>query len=277
MLSKLLKYDFKALKRILVPVLLCVLGMALIGSISLTVSLRVNSENFILVNMISSLITSFMVLGIIASFMVIGVVILFNFYKSFVSNEAYLTFTLPVSIKDHMLSKMISGYVWMILSAVVIGISGFLIAFVGTAESGLFNADAFFAMIDAISYYFGDWTFKYTVALIQIILMVLIYPMTVLLQYYTAIIIGGVVAKKNKLLAAIGFVFLFNFVVGFVYQIVELIAFASLDLFTETDILGAMLSRMQIIFTVLIILFLALAAGYYFFSKHLLENKLNLE
>lgn len=279
MLSKLLKYDFKALKRILLPLLLCVIGASILGSVSLTILLRQEDEGVIFSfgMLIASVITIFMIITIIASIAVVAVVMFVHFYKSFVTNEAYLTFTLPVSIKDHLLSKMISGYFWIMLSGLVVLFSGFIIAVFGTASSGIINSGLISGLYDAFEFLKEIWDFKATIILIQIILLIIVYPMTLILQYYTAVVIGGVIAKKNKLLASIGFVFLIDMVVQVLYQIMYFITLSST--INEDDIYGLNIitNNMIISLTFYLVIFIGLAISYFFTSKKLLENKLNLE
>ncbi len=278
MLSKLLKYDFKALRRILAPMLLCVLGLAILSSVSLTLLLRWDnhSENYF-GTVIGTVITSFVVLVIIASVVVAGVIILVNFYRSFISTEAYLTFTLPVSIKDHMLSKIISGYVWLMLSGIVTVFSLFIIVVFGTASSGFVNSDILSTLYEIFKFIFIGWDYNYTLMFIMIVCIIFIAPMTLLLQYYAAIVIGGVIAKKNKLLAAIGFVFLIDFIVQLFYQILYIITLSinfNVDFYND---FGGVISNLNISLAFYIVVFVGLGIGFFITSKRLLENKLNLE
>jgi hypothetical protein len=115
MLGKLLKYEWKATARYFVFLYAAVLGMALLNKFFWFIE----SENVVL-NVLRGIITAVFVLLIIASFVFSFVIIIYRFYKNLLSDEGYLSFTLPVSVSKHIISKMLIGALWSFLTVIVL-------------------------------------------------------------------------------------------------------------------------------------------------------------
>ena len=102
MLGKLMKYELKACGRIFVPLYVAILVVAaIIGVFSNTESFQVAS---ILIFILMALFIGLMVVTI--------VLIIQRFKKSLLEDEGYLMFTLPVSIKNLILSKYLTSYLY---------------------------------------------------------------------------------------------------------------------------------------------------------------------
>ena len=130
MLLKVFKHDFKTASRYELPVLIGLLLATVIGCVDVFIlSAVVNGsrENNVFVTMIGSIVGSLgMLLGFIAvaaggSIMVF--MLYYRFYKSMVTDEAYLTLTLPVSPTKLLLGKLFSALLWMLISAVATALS----------------------------------------------------------------------------------------------------------------------------------------------------------
>ena len=109
MLGKLMKYELKACGRIFVPLYVAILVVAaIIGVFSNTESFQVAS---ILIFILMALFIGLMVVTI--------VLIIQRFKKSLLEDEGYLMFTLPVSIKNLILSKYLTSLIYIILSTII--------------------------------------------------------------------------------------------------------------------------------------------------------------
>ena len=125
MLGKLLKYEFKATGRTFLPlygaILLVTLIQRLFG--------RSNQELFVELNRLGD----FTTIALVALFMALGVITLLmtiqRFQKNLLTDEGYLMFTLPVSTRNIIISKLIVAITWVILSGIV-GIITFCILFI---------------------------------------------------------------------------------------------------------------------------------------------------
>lgn len=125
MLGKLLKYEFKATSRIFLPIYAAILLVALVNRlVRLTSSeLAFNLTTIVLVGL-------FAALGVLT---IIGVVQ--RFKKNLLSDEGYLMFTLPVSSKKLIMSKLITTTIWTAISGVVAIVATLILA----ADQNFFN------------------------------------------------------------------------------------------------------------------------------------------
>ena len=121
MWKKLLKYDFRSVKRFGLPILIVILAAGLLGAVSIVGiiwSLRVNTVLTSLLTTVFALMISFVFLVISIAVTGIGVAILVDYYKTLVTDEAYLTFTLPVRPREILWSKLLNSCVWSTLVVV---------------------------------------------------------------------------------------------------------------------------------------------------------------
>jgi len=117
MLGKLLKYEFKATARTLLPLYAALLIISVISNLLL-------HSDFQIASVIS--ITVFGAL-LMAVFIVTLILMIQRFYRNLLSDEGYLMFTLPVKTNRLIFSKMIVTFVWFLIAGIVGGISGLLL------------------------------------------------------------------------------------------------------------------------------------------------------
>ena len=123
MLGKLLKYEMKAMGRLMLPLYgLLVLSAALLG-----ISIRLNMSRGMefIVKTFTVLTTTLFIVLIVASVVVMTVLVIQRFYKNLLGSEGYLMFTLPAGTMDHILCKLISSAVWIaagIMAGVLAGV-----------------------------------------------------------------------------------------------------------------------------------------------------------
>lgn len=125
MLAKLLKYDFKAMFKIFLPlwgVLLVVSGINRLFS-----GAGLNAEQGL--GLVNSLMVLLYVLLIMAVMVVTTVIIIARFYQGLLKDEGYLMFTIPVKPWQLVASKLISAVVISIISGVVALASVAIIAY----------------------------------------------------------------------------------------------------------------------------------------------------
>ena len=125
MLAKLLKYDFKAMFKIFLPlwgVLLVVSGIN-----RLFTGAGLDAEQGL--GLVNSLMVLLYVLLIMAVMVVTTVIIIARFYQGLLKDEGYLMFTIPVKPWQLVASKLISAVVISIISGVVALASVAIIAY----------------------------------------------------------------------------------------------------------------------------------------------------
>ena len=124
MLAKLLKYDFKAMFKIFLPlwgVLLVVSGIN-----RLFTGAGLDAEQGL--GLVNSLMVLLYVLLIVAVMVVTTVIIIARFYQGLLKDEGYLMFTIPVKPWQLVASKLISAVVISMLSVLVAIVSVLIIA-----------------------------------------------------------------------------------------------------------------------------------------------------
>ena len=215
MFLKLFKHDWKSLSRWLVPVLIGIGGAAVLGFINALVLGATGSGNTdgrtkeaLLFSTFTG--TALIAMALAAALTVIAVLIFVTFYKSMVTDEAYLTFTLPVSAGRLIGAKFLSAALWTVIGAAavfaawIIILSGIWITGGSTlrGEVGEITRDLF------------DMIWENPQIMIPMFAYALTGAVRVWFQVTCAILFGASVVRKNKALAAVGMVLAVNFAVN---------------------------------------------------------------
>ena len=295
MLGKLIKHDFKSLSRVLLPTQLAVLGASILATVGFAFNFRadysdVQASGFInLIRLLTGLLSGIMVFAIIAASVLVAFIIFQRFYKNLMCSEGYLTFTLPVTTSEILWSKLITAMIWTIISSVVIFISINIFVLFGTGESTFVNTQAYAELGRALREVNLTLGARVIWPMLEFILLVLVGTASQILQIYLALIIGGIVSQKHKILASIGFYFVINIAVSILSTILQYFLTGSMVgtfdsfngvTFSENDALAAynyVFGALQPYFWCYFAFTLVITAAYFLLSRHLLKNKLNLE
>lgn len=295
MLGKLIKYDFRSLSRILFPTQIAILGATIIATLGFLFNVRIDlsgasmNGGIGLLRIIIGFLSGIMVLGIIAASFLVAFIIFQRFYKSLMSDEGYLTFTLPVTTTDILWSKLITAMLWTIISGVVIFICINIFLVLGTSRRVVFNFEIYREISRFIHEAFQTIGGKLTLPMIEFVLLSLVSLAYSILHVYLALIIGGIVSQKHKVLAGIGFYFAISMIVGTISSVVQyfigeplLSRFNALegvpfDSRTPIEIYDIIFSASQPYYWFMLIFMLALSAAFFILCHYLLKNKLNLE
>lgn len=226
MLGKLLKHEFRATGRVMLPVLGVLLVLALLFNISIRYIDTVDSN---LLRVMFGLIIFVFFVGVIAAALIAVVLMVNRFYKNLLGDEGYLMFTLPTDVHALVWSKLIVSFVWFFVTALII----FLIIF-GTTFS--FNATE----LREFFYGFPSWA-EIREALAEIglsvgdlallgveyLLILIVSGLTVCLHFYAAMALGHSFAN-HKVLYSI----LFFIAISLVFQFLSLfLGVASIESF----------------------------------------------
>ncbi|MEG1108579.1 MAG: hypothetical protein RSE97_06910 [Oscillospiraceae bacterium] len=293
MLGKLLKHDFKSLSRMLLPTQLAIFGATIIATLGVTFNMRsdrfsaaVQNSGFDVLRLITGFISGIMLLAIFASTLLIAFIIFQHFYKNFMCDEGYLTFTLPVTTTSLLWSKLISAFLWILISAGVVIVCMCVFVLFGTADSGLINMELLRDLPEVISQAADILGGHLALPIIEFVLFILVGIVHGILQVYLALVLGGVVTQKHKLLAGIGFYFAITIVTGIISSVAQ--SFINLGLTSSfvnapfathnvATMFQYMISAMQPLYIFNIALSLVLSAVFFILTRYFLKNKLNLE
>lgn len=271
MYSKLLKYDWRATRGMLGLLCVICLGAALAGGGTMRYLIWASEQTpestlLIVVNVMAMIacMLSIAVCGVAGQFLHI-----WRFYKSRFTDEGFVTFTLPVTTHQILLSSLLNTVIGMVLLCLTICLCVPLWLLVGfSGVEGFFPT--LWKLLPQIPQMFSEVIrkeeMKYFWTMLVNIPVGFLAEIVVLMLSVT---IGSVIAKKHKLLAAVGCYYGINLVLSFVSGISSIAtAFAAESQANDGWIMGLFGSNTAIL--------LVVAVGGYFLMHFLADKKLNL-
>lgn len=267
MLGKLLKQDFRATARIMLPLYVAVPVLGLFTN--LITHLCENQDGF-LINAISMLVSFVFSLSLIAAVVTTIVLMVLRFYRNLMTDEGYLMFTLPVSTTELIFSKLIVSVVWFLGTFAVDALGMLLSGMLGSYE-------------DFVRFRFV-FTFNvpYNIPITQaqagwlaagVDVLVILCGLALCLMTYAAMAIGQSF-KKNKGLMSV----VFFFVLWIGTRIVLTLIFGAFY-GPATSAVNTM-TVLQALWTVLgcaCVGALAFCVGFFFLTHGMLRKHLNLQ
>ena len=194
MLGKLLKYDFKASYRYLL-VCYCVYIVLTVGFVLSVKGVDTASGVPGMILAFAFISLTFLWIGSIIGLVILTyILVIRRFYVNLVRDEGYLTLTLPVSTRMHMLSKLLSGLCFIVLTAVVL-MAGMMIV-----AAGLGGANVWEELAQALRDFFE--TFESFYGALFFVNSVLNFIRGILLIYFSICV--GQMFAKHKIWGAIG-------------------------------------------------------------------------
>lgn len=272
MFAKLLKHEFRSQQKMLTILSLATLGAGLIGGITTWFLFRIvdsaaNEPATAIGGVLSAIVLMGIVLAVAAYVIAVWILLLYRFYKHHFTQEGYLTFTLPVTTHQLLLSSITNMTIWVLISGAVCLVSIcliFLPIFYLAAQEGFH-----------ISYVLGEFQYLFSyVTPGQMVLQILsaissfIYSMLLPL---VCISIGALLTRKYKLLASFGIYYGINMAVS-VFAGIFGVAITISGVSSGTDGEG-LLALSQV---VPMVLQLGLAIGGYFLMHRMVSRRLNL-
>ena len=203
MLRKLLKYEFRATARVMLPLYLVVIVLALLTR---GASLWTKQATFYglgegLLGVLAALIAVGFILALLATFVVAVVLAVVRFRNNLLTDEGYVMFTLPVSPHSLVCSKLIVSAVWF-LGAVVIDAAALISLVAAVAmfqEMGRVIQEVFDSLT---AYYLGNGV----LFLVEVLILFLLGCAYTCLSFYTPLAIGHSFAQ-HKMLLSVAFFF----------------------------------------------------------------------
>jgi len=191
MLSKLLKYEFRATGRIMLPVYALLLVTA--GGTSVTGSLMGRYPESTVLSIFRTLFMTLFAFTTFGVLLLTLVLMVYRFYKNLMTDEGYLMFTLPVSRSQLIWSKLIVSMAWGILSAVLAALMWTMVLSVAGGENlfaGIFRGLR--SLMEALS---GN-----------LVVLLLAAEMASYLRFYAAISLGHSFSNHKLLLSVVFYI-----------------------------------------------------------------------
>lgn len=269
MLKKLLKHDFRALAKFLIPCYLAMAALSVVSCLLFEIAKGTSSAETAI--KAATAFWSLLSLGVSAASVVSVIAVVFRFYKNLFSGEGYLTMSIPATPEEQLLSKLISAFTAMLLTSIVTELAQ-LLAYGPTLGMEYYMEQSTFAQL-----------FKScmnsnlpALAFVEMLIFVFFLQFFSIHMYFVCICLGQMVTSKNRIGAAIGFYFAFSFGFGFI------LSFFMVDFLF--DILlgnGSWMNFFQSggvhgLLWLGILVFAALDVGGFFLERYILKRKVNL-
>ena len=213
MLGKLMKHEFRATARIMLPVMGAMAALALLANPSIR-GLAGNLSDVPMLKILFTLIIIFFGAAVVATVVMSLVIMVSRFYRNLLKDEGYLMFTLPVSVHELIWSKLIVSLVWFLATGLLI----FLVMALMALNLSHTNLEMILKQLPSWSEILG-WLDEAGVRgqvitfLVQIVLGTLIGIIALCLHFYGAMALGHMFSKDKVLLSIVFFVgisFAFN-------------------------------------------------------------------
>lgn len=270
MVKKLLKYEFKYYLRIIIFILPVILSVG----IAFRLLLAFPNES-VFYQILVFLFYSLMMFTFGASTLFVSILGIIRFYKNLYGTEGYLTFTLPVSNKQHLFVKAFTSIV-----------CDFIVILVNLLSFGI--------VLTAIPQHFGwDWMFVVVQKIIQepsyLHIFAFIFEFNIWLVVisisntgivYLCMSIGQLV-NKNRILLSIGAYYAHGIVLEIIYSIIYFIV-AFMAIFGLFELIINFIDAHPFLsIHVILNTGIAISAGcavlYYSLVLKIMNNRLNLE
>ena len=231
MLGKLLKYEFRATSRTMLPALAVLTVLIILSNISVRL---LDTSVGTLLRIVAVLVLILTFIALFAAEIIPIVLMIQRYHRNILSSEGYLMHTLPVSVHSLVWSKLIVSLVWLLVINLALFLLGSLsVLFLsGTNLGELFagfpswaEIRAFLARADI-----GMWEILLPMAELQLI--VILSGLVVCLYFYASMSLGYMFTRKKGLMSALMFIAL-----GVVLSIlVNTLSYAGLRQFSGEDL-----------------------------------------
>ena len=206
MLRKLLKHEFRATGRVMLPLYLILLATAVGANFSTRGLLE---TDFQILDILGGLLVVAFAVAIIAVCVMSMVVMVQRFYKNLLQDEGYVMMTLPVSTHQHIWSKLIVSAVWFALTILIVCLACLIMAadvtVIGEIVSGC---------QDLFRHVTAYYAINGTAIVAEFLVMCFVGCCAMCLQFYAALAIGHS-RPNHKMAWSVLWFFLMQFVMQF--------------------------------------------------------------
>ena len=201
MLRKLIKHELRATGRLMLPIYIAVLVLALFSNLSIRI--LESGETFVLSSLAGFVLAAF-VLALFAAAVMSLVLMIQRFYKNLLTDEGYLMCTLPVSMHKIIWSKLLVSTLWYLCTGLVSVLSLFVLAFRASLVSEVWKELRY--VVSWIAKYFN---FNISLLMAELAIAALLGVFFLCLLCYASMAMGQSFSNR-KLLLSVVFYFVFT-------------------------------------------------------------------
>ena len=211
MVKKLFKHEILAYARVMSLVYIILLTIAVVGRV--IQFFQSDSVVYTIISGIANITYTVCLFSALSFGFVFGII---RFYKNLFTAEGYLSFTLPVTSAQHIVTKSVTALGFSVITVLVILLSGCVIT----------AGDFLVEIMKALGYIFQKLhelaSFHIPLFVLEFVLLMLVSSFSNLLLYYMFITIGQLF-KKNRILASVGTYFAYYLLTQVVFTIVLIV------------------------------------------------------
>lgn len=208
MLGKLIKYDWKSFWKVPAIINLSLIIITIGGAVSLVSPLWKLESDLIASLMVASVM--FYYFAIFAGSIAVSVYIAVRYYKNIYTDEGYLTHTLPVKPRDIILSKLLIGFIWNIITGLVICFSILFLLWIVLSSFG----DDYTVIMQDIQYVFRDLAYIFEMELgvnlpfllFSLIIYMIVSTIFSILMIFSSIALGQMFPKHRVMGAVMWYI-----------------------------------------------------------------------
>ena len=205
MLGKLLKHEFRATGRTMLPIYAAVLALAVLGNLSIRF---VQNTNSTFLRILFGLLFGAFVIGMIAAAIMTLVMMISRFYRNLLKDEGYLMHTLPVNVHGLVWSKLIVSFVWFLATFLILWLVIMLSALLqsGTNLAEIFQGLPSWAEIRAMLAQLDIHSGQLWALGLSLLAAAILSCLTGCLHFYASMSLGHMFSKDKVLLSIVFFV-----------------------------------------------------------------------
>lgn len=199
MLGKLIKHEFRATGRIMLPLLGAVLVLSPIVGLIIRVFDREGFNDII--RFLGGTVVALFFVAVAAICVTSVVIMVRRFNSNLLQDEGYLMFTLPVSTHSLIWSKLIVSFVWFMVAAISSTVFIAIVALVCYADSDFTGAIIF---VNEFTKIVGGWNIA--AYILEGLVCLFLLSCSVCLHFYAAMALGHSFANHKTLLSVCFFI-----------------------------------------------------------------------
>lgn len=272
MLGKLIKHEFRATGRIMLPLYLVLLVTAVGANFA---SRGILETEYWVLDVLGGLLVTAFGVAIMGVCLMSFVLMVQRFYKNLLQDEGYVMLTLPVSVHQHIWAKLIVSAVWFVATVIAVFAASLIMAFnIGVIGEVL---EGFAELMNDLRYLEISHAFNGTVFLAELAALCFLGLAAMCLQFYAALAIGHGFPNR-KMVWSVGAFFALQFIIQFLgINALILLDKLNFDFFglLHVSLHGAAAVHLGMLLVIAgVVLY---GAIFYFLTAYFLKRRLNLE
>ena len=275
MLKKLLKYDLKAVLKYWWIAALSSIVLSFAGGWSISVFMN-EKELPTVLYIVATIVSIVAVLGVSIFYLATAIFIYTRFYKNLFTDEGYLTFTLPVKRTQLLNSKLLTSLITSSMTILVIFIDVIIAICVGLSDVlpnkeqiHTFWNDFGTEIVDSVGFYL-------IVYFVEALLLILLCSLLATLFVFCCITVASIIAKKAKIITAIGIYYFASSIFSSLLSIFWLFSVGSIGYWLDAIPENYVYPVLALLLLLGIFFVGILCSAFYSLQYWMLDRKLNL-